>query len=297
VLLGGTSNKPSMAGPGKTIPEMPIREMLDRQITPAKGKEREAAEFIAKLEKAVHVFKYPQGDSIGFELTDALLMPDISKLLGISDAILPTQVPLWLMFPYLRMADLVHTGRICSELGIQAAKVPFGGPSLISAAFGVQIAHEWAEQVASYGISGRFNTDLGLYVMQQPQIIRKILSFRNSQEGQAFRKEVGEALLRETEAEFTTSVNAGLKRNIPYEVLQRGHDKLLSLMTENAMITAVPAVWADRRTSDDATVFWRRKSLKMLLKLCEERGKSKDDNCLCGSGDKLRLCCMRPLKS
>jgi len=297
LLLGGSHDKPTVLEPKETIPEITAREMFDRQITPVKGKESDASKFIDSLEKIVRVFKYPQGDAIGFELTDALLMPDIGRLLGISEAILPTQVPLWLRFPYLRMADLVHTGRICSQLGIQAAKVPFGGTRLISAAFGIQVASEWAEHVASYGVSGRFDTNLGLYVMQMPQIIRKLLSFRNSLEGQRFRREVSQALLCETGTEFTTSVNAGLKRNIPVEVLQKGHDRFLSLMTESAKITAVPAVWSDRFLSDDSTVYWRRKSLKMLMELCKQRVIAKDDPCLCGSGEKLRLCCMRPLAS
>jgi hypothetical protein len=297
ILLGGTPEKPIAVQPGETIPEMPVREILERQIAPAKGKEREASEFIDKIEKTVKLFKYPKDDSIGFELTDALLMPEVSRLLGISDAVLPTQVPLWLRFPYLRMADLVHTGSICSRLGIRAAKIPFGGTSLVSAAFGIQLATEWAERVASYGMSGRFDANLGEYAMQQPQVIRKILSFRNSSEGENFRKEIGDALLQDTGAEFTASVNAGLKRNIPLDVLQKGHDKLVSLMTESAKITAVPVVWSDPFLSDSSTIFWRQKSLKMLLDLCKSRGISKDDPCVCGSGDKLRVCCMRPLTS
>jgi hypothetical protein len=195
------------------------------------------------------------------------------------------------------MADLVHTGSICSRLGIQAAKIPFGGTSLVSAAFGIQLATEWAERVASYGMSGRYDANLGEYAMQQPQIMRKILSFRNSAEGEKFRKEIGNALLQDTGAEFTASVNAGLKRNIPLDVLQKGHDKLVSLMTESAKITAVPVVWSDPLLSDSSTIFWRRKSLRMLLELCKSRGISKDDPCVCGSGEKLRGCCMRPLRS
>src|SRR5258708_1004598 len=297
LLLGGSSARSADLQPGETIPEISVREMLDRQISPAKGKEREGLEFIEKIEKTVHRFRYADHDAIRFEITDALLMPHITRLLGISDAIPPTKVPLWLMFPYLRMAHLVHTGGICSKLGIQAAKVPFGGTQLISAAFGIQLASEWAERVASYGLSGRFDTNLGAYVLQQPQIIRKILKFRNSSEGERFRREVEQALLREEGAEFNASVDAGLKRNISSDILQKGRNKFLSLMTEHANITPIPAVWADRQLSDDSTVSWRRKSHRMLLQLCKTRGISKNDPCLCGSGDKLRLCCLRPLAS
>lgn len=278
-------------------PELAVREMLSRQVSPASGREDEAKKFIDELENLVHVFRYRDGEGMGSGLTDAFLMPHVSKLLGIGDAILPSQVPLWLKFPYLRMADLVHTGNICSHLGIPAAKVPFGGPQLVSAAFGVQIASEWAESVASYSVSGRFDTNLGAYLTQQPEIIRQLLRFRNSAEGEGFRREVGLALMRETGAEFTASVNAGLKRNIPSNVLQKANAKLETLMTESSKITTVPAIWSDPHLSDNSTESWRRKSLAELEAMCKLRGIWKDDPCICNSGDKLRLCCMHPLKT
>ena len=98
------------------------------------------------------------------------------------------------MFPYLRMAHLVHTGMICTELGIQAAKVPFGGAQLVSAAFGIKMGEESAEQYASYVLSGSFNTDLGALIQQDLRIFNAILSFRNSSEGLAFRRAVSSVL-------------------------------------------------------------------------------------------------------
>jgi len=195
------------------------------------------------------------------------------------------------------MAHLVHTGAICSKLEIQAAKVPFGGTQLVSAAFGVQLGTEWAERVASYGITGRFDTNLGALIIQNPQLLQNILRFRRSSEGKSFRKEIGETLKREPGAEFTASVNAGIERNISSNILQRGHDKFQSLMTDSAKFTPVPVVWGDLLHSDNSTKLWRRKSYRMLLDMCQKRGIRKEDPCICGSGEKLRLCCLRPLLS
>ncbi|HEU5234475.1 MAG TPA: SIR2 family protein [Terriglobales bacterium] len=293
IRLGGQNAVP-ISNDG-LISTMPVREMLERQVVPAQGKEKEGRELIDKIERCVVPFEEPRSRDIGFDVSDALLMPDIPKLLGISEAISPSQVPLWLMFPYLRLADLVHTGSTCTRLTIQAAKVPFGGSQLISAAFGIPSASEWAERVASYSVSGRFDTNLGAYVLTDPQILRKILRFRSSQEGLNFRREVRTNLMRETGAEFTASVNAGLARNIPSNILQRAHDKL-SLLTESSKITPVPAVWTDLLNSDNSTLYWRRKSFRLLQRMRRERKLANDDPCICGSGDKLRLCCLAPLK-
>jgi hypothetical protein len=116
-------------------PRHPL-EVIRKQISAAPGKEVEAEALISKLETKVITARYSELE-LPTLVRSSLLMPYISRLLGIGDAILPTQVPRWLIFPYLRMAHLVHTGMICGELGIQAAKVPFGGAQLVSAAFGI----------------------------------------------------------------------------------------------------------------------------------------------------------------
>lgn len=161
-----------------TGPRQPL-EVIRKQITAAPGKEVEAEALISKLEKNVVTPQYSELE-LPTLVRGSILMPYVSRLLGIGDAILPTQVPRWLIFPYLRMAHLVHTGAICAQLGIHAAKVPFGGAQLVSAAFGVRTGEEAAEQYASYVLSGNFNTDLGALIQQNPRIFRAILAFRKS---------------------------------------------------------------------------------------------------------------------
>jgi SEC-C motif len=223
-------------------------------------------------------------------------MPAVARLLGVGDAILPIQTPRWLRFPYLRLGHLVETSAICSEYGIQAAKVSFGGVQLTSAAFGVQPAELYADHLASYTSTGNFNSDLGALVYQDPLIVRRIMRFRNSSDGEAFRREVGQVLAVGGGAEFRASVDAGLSRTIPPGVLQRARDKLLTLMTESARVAPVPAVWGNVPYPDSITKRWRARSERMLLEMCSARGLGKDDPCICGSGEKLRLCCLAPLR-
>lgn len=103
-------------------------------------------------------------------------------------------------------------------------------------------------------------------------------------------------LLADEASEFSASVNAGLARNILLGALQRARDRFSSLLTEKITVVPVPAVWTSALQSDDTTRLWRARSRSVLLDLAKQRGVSKDDPCLCGSGDKLRLCCLLPLR-
>lgn len=269
---------------------------IRRQLAPAPGMEAEAEKLFSELESKVIMF----GDGLKLELASSVrasfMMPEVAKLLGIGEAILPSQVPIWLRFPCLRMAHLVQTGAVCDRLGIQAAKIPFGGVRLTSAAFGVQPSSDSADQCASYVLSGRFNSDLGSALVAQPSVLQGILRFRETAEGEAFRREVRDKLHTDVASEFPASVNAGLARNIPPQILQKAQDQLSSLLTESISISSVPAVWANSLQLDDSTRFWRARSRSLLIGLAKERGIGRDDPCICGSGDKLRLCCLSPLR-
>jgi hypothetical protein len=269
---------------------------IRRLLIPAPGRELIAEKLLLDLENKVIVFGEAEKIDLAGLVRASLMMPEVAGLLGIGEAILPTQVPKWLTFPCLRMAHLVHTGAVCDKLRIQAAKIPFGGARLASAAFGVQPAAESADQYASYVLSGTFNADLGAALVAQPGILRDILRFRDTAEGEAFRREVRDQLLADEASEFSASINAGLARNIPIRILQEARDKLSSLVTENIKISPVPAVWTNTFQSDNSTRLWRLRSRAMLLDLAKKRGIGKDDPCICGSGDNLRLCCMLPLR-
>ena len=285
IAISDPTGKPESAG-----------NLIRREIHPVTGNEAAAETLISHLENKVTVFGEAERMDMAGLVRASIMMPEVARLLGVGEAITPSQVPKWLMFPYLRMAHLVHTGAVCDRLGIQAAKIPFGGIKLTSAAFGVQSSAESADQYASYVLSGRFNTDLGAALASQPTIFQNILSFRNTAEGEAFRGEVRQQLLENEARDFSASINAGLTKNIPLQILEKARDKLSSLLTEKVEISPVPAVWTNAFQSDDTTRLWRAKSRIALLESAKKRGVRGDDPCICGSGDKLRLCCLLPLR-
>jgi hypothetical protein len=286
-VIGGTREGPQPA---------PLSELIRKALSPAPGKEIEAERLFIGLEQRIAVYRRGIEINLPSLVRSALLMPAVSKLLGIGDAILPTQAPRWLRYPYLRLAHMVQTAALCTEYGIQAAKVPFGGVQLTTAAFGVQPTELQSDHLASYISSGAYNSDLGALVHNDMSIIQRIVRFRVSAEGESFRRETGQVLATDSGREFNASVNAGLSRTVPIDVLQRAQDRLLTLMTENARITRVPAVWSSAMHSDTSTRYWRAKSQEILLEMCRARGIGKNDPCICGSGEKLRLCCLPPLR-
>ena len=146
-------------------------------------KESIAEKLISDLEKKVVSFDEAGKIDMASLVRASLMMPGVARLLGIGEAILPTQAPKWLMFSYLRMAHLVHTGAVCDGLGLQAAKIPFGGEKLASAAFGVQPAAELADQYASYVLSERFDSNLGAALVSQPGLLQNILRFERHRRG------------------------------------------------------------------------------------------------------------------
>lgn len=294
-VMGNVGNVTTQATERRGAPQTGA-DLIRKFIHPAPGREKESERLFGELEKRTATYARGAELNLPSLVRAALLMPAVSRLLGIGDAIMPSRTPRWLRYPYLRLAHLVETAAFCSEYKIQAAKVPFGGVQLTTAAFGVQPTELCADHLASYASSGRFNSDLGSLVYQDPAILRNILRFRGSAAGESLRREIAQVLAAGNGRDFNTSVNAGLSRTIPINVLQRAHDALLTLMTESARIAAVPAVWGNVPQTDSTTKLWRAKSEKILLEMCKARGIGKDDACICESGEKLRLCCLAPLR-
>lgn len=227
----------------------------------------------------------------------ALLHPATRSLLGLSDGILPTSIPRWLMFPVNRLAGTILSGCACEHLGLPATKVGFGSEVLVGAAFSVSAARDWADEVSSYVLTGRFNTDLAAYAQANPSVFQNLLTFRDSASGVELRREISQQLLLNAGAEFVASVNAGLKQIVPPRVLEQAHDQLSALLLrQNVESRIVPAVWTDVRNSDKITALWKKKSLGDLLRHCRTYGIAEGGLCPCGSGDKLRDCCLMALR-
>jgi hypothetical protein len=76
-------------------------EIIRHQIRPVSGKEAEAEVLFSKLENKTITFRDGLRLEVPSLVRNSLLMPNVASLLGIGDAIVPSQLPKWLTFPYL----------------------------------------------------------------------------------------------------------------------------------------------------------------------------------------------------
>jgi hypothetical protein len=269
-----------------------IRTMLN----PAPGREAEGERRIEGLE--AHVVSFSDSDKLGLPalVRDALLLPHVSQLLGYSEYIVSSTIPRWLAFPTLRLAHLVQTGMICDQFHIRASRVPFGGISLLSAAFSVKPAEQSVYEYASFILAGAYGSNLSSYIERNPSVLLKILDFRGTTEGEALRREVADRLETNEGAEFSAAIEGSLKKAIPVSVIQAARNKFSTLLKSNNRNASVTAVWADSNTDDLSLRLWRDRSRELLWIEAKKLGVKSDSLCLCGSGDRLRDCCLRPLK-
>lgn len=274
-----------------------IDDQLRKMFVPLPGKEGALEPFLLTIHAAIHSFDHTIFN-IPSLTRGALLHPSVQKLLGLSDAVVPSSFPRWARFPILRLAHTIQAGCACQSLSIPATKIGFGSEILVGAAFAVSAARDWADTVSSYVLTGRFNTDLGQYVEANPGILQTILDFRDTQAGVNLRKEILAELAVNSGADFVASVNAGLKKLMPTSVLDAAHDELSGLLfKQNPESVVVPAVWTNTKNSDAIAKRWRKRCRKELEDYCHKWGFSDGSSCPCGSGEKLRLCCALALRN
>ena len=278
--------------------EMTISELIRKQIQPKPGHERVAESQMARLESGIlDLRKTLTSDQLSFRTRSALMHPSIRSLLGVSPGTPRGSVPRWVVFPILRLAGVIRKGIICQHLKARATRMIFGSEKLASAAFSAAAGTEWADNAASYVLTGRFNSDLGKIIESEPTLWGNILNFRESPVGIQFRREISERLLVNEGGQVSTAINAGLGQAVPSSVLQRAQDQLSGLFTpRNVGSLLVPAVWGDLRNSEERIAGWRRQSESLLDQECASRNIGPYDDCPCGSGEKTKFCCSLTLR-
>ena len=292
-----TFAKGSRSSSFESFSEITISERIRQHIRPIPGRESIAESQISRLEsEIIDLRKTVTSEQLSFRTRSALMHPSIRRLLGISLGTPRGSVPRWVAFPVLRLAGVVRKGIICQHLKARATRMIFGSERLASAAFSAATGTEWAENAASYVLTGRFNSDLGKVLESEPTLWRNILLFRESPAGIEFRREVSDRLTINEGGEVTTAINAGLSQAVSSSVLQRAQDQMSGLFTRrNVDSRIVPAVWGDLRNSDNKIAGWKRQSRKVLNEVCAERKIGPYHDCPCGSGEKTKFCCISAL--
>ena len=288
-------------GPREPIPDyegpITVGELIRGQLKPIPGKESEANRLMEGLEANVYDLIDTESSYLGERTRSALIHPSIRRLLGISGGTPLLSVPRWLASPVLRLAGVVTTGSICQRIGASSARLLLGSELLASAAFSAAAGQAWADEAASYVLTGRFNSDIGALIANDISLLKHVHIFRDSQAGFSFRREIAQRLRAGNDGEFAASINAGLYQALPISVIQSARDQLSGLFEPRGLNkNLTPSVWGDLRNADARISLWRRRSRQLFIDECKRLGIGTYDLCPCGSGEKTKFCCMAALQ-
>lgn len=273
-----------------------VKELINKMLTPRKGLETEGHETLELVKMKTTTITREIEPNIPKLVCGLLLRPSIRRLIGMSGGTSAISIPNWIVYPILRLVYITKLGASCQALGIASTKLDHGCDELAGPAFAAAAGAEWADGMASYVLTQRFDTDLGGFSLANPANLSAVLRFRETSEGTNLRKAVLDQLAIRQGSDFVTSINAGLRGAIPTRTLQAASDRLKGLMmAEGAISNLTPAVWNDTNYTNKATPLWRKKSAELLKEYCVRHGIGLYDLCPCESGEKLRFCCEEAL--
>jgi hypothetical protein len=273
-----------------------LDDTINKMLSPRPGLEAEGRATIELVKEKTATLTRDIEPNIPKMVCGLLMRPSIRKLIGMSGGTSAISIPDWIAYPVLRLAYITKLGATCQALGIASTKLDHGCDELAAPAFAAAAGAEWADGMASYVLTQRFDTDLGGFSLAHPGNLSAILRFRESSEGANLRKAILEQLAVRQGSDFVTSVNAGLRNVIPTQTLQAAGDRLKGLLlAEGAIRALTPAVWNNTSFTNKASPLWRKKSAERLREYCLAHSIGLYDPCPCESGEKLRFCCEEAL--
>lgn len=267
---------------GRTLAEI-ITAQLPEECSSESGRDK----VISVIDKVTVKFDGSVLDEHPALACGALLSPKLRLDIGLSDGILPTSIPEWVAFPVIRVATVVQDAEISRHLGALAAKMPFGSDALANATYGIAANKHSASDYVGYVVAGRFKAELGALVIRNPELLAKIVLFRETALGEEFRREVAELLESNSGAEFVAAVNGRLRDALSFDILERARDHFVDVRLADGRVS----VLASSSAGADPFKLWRRRSGEILRAKCNALGTKPYDPCPCGSGDKLKFCC------
>ena len=217
-------------------------------------------------------------------------LPSIRSDLGFADLVSLESIPTWLVYPILRLASVARIGKACRELGLQSAKFEAGNEWLAGPVFTAAFGQETIDRVAAYVATGGFYGDLGMFVQENPGVLKTILSFRESREGSELRKAVMSNLALSEGGEVVAAINGRLSQMLPPAMLERAKAKFSELYLPDT-VRDLPAVFLNSNRDGNPFLAWRRRSGQILSAVCRNLNIARNSACPCGSGEKFKFCC------
>lgn len=275
---------------------IPLERTIRQHLSAAPGYEDVAIEQFSLLAKtAVHLSSKNLKSTFSEQTRSALVNPSMRKLLGMSRGTPYQAVPRWLAFPAIRLARVMTIGAVCRQIEASAARMILGVERLATAAFASAAGKGWADDTASYVLTGHSNSDLGALVSRTPGLLQRIVEFRSSQQGEAFRIELAECLQTDKGAQIAAAVNSGMKRALSESIVEQARNQFSGLFLSGEVTTLMPAVWGNLQNGEARIEKWKDVSRGHLQAAIRKHGRTPYSMCPCGSGEQLKFCCMEAL--
>ncbi len=268
---------------------LPVDEVVQQQIRPADGKEREGAALISSLIAKTSVLS-DDSDEILQLVRSLMLFPSVRSDLGFADLVSLESIPTWLVYPILRLASVASIGKVCRELGLSSAKFELGNEWLAGPVFTAAFGKEAVERIAAYVATGRLYGDLGALVHENRGVLSAILSFRETHQGLELRKAVLEHLALSEGGELVAAINGRLSEMLPLSTLERAKAKFSELYLPST-VRNLPAVFLDGDHERNPFPAWRKRSGLILAEVCKKFNVGRYSPCPCGSGERFKFCC------
>ncbi len=275
---------------------IPLEKVIRKHLSPRPGQEEVATEYFSLLARtATHVSSKRLSSAFSDQARSALVNPSMRKLLGMSRGTPHQAIPRWLAFPTLRLARVMVIGAVCREIEASAARMILGVERLATAAFASAAGKSWADDAASYVLTGHSNSDLGAMVSRTPGLLNRLVEFRSSQAGEAFRAELAECLQTDRGAQVAAAVNSGMKQALSDSVIEQARNKFSGLFLPGEVTNLMPAVWGNLENGEARISKWNEVSRGHLQEAIRQHKLTSYSTCPCGSGEQLKFCCMEAL--
>jgi len=271
---------------------------LRRQIIPIPGGGTAAENKIKALEDKV-IELNEQGEGLILNTTRSLLLrPSVRNLLGLSHASSVESIAKWQAYPILRLAGLARVAETAMHLGIPSARINFGVAALAGPAFSLTSGIADAGENAGYIVAGTFGADLGRFAQTNPGTINAIMNFRETAAGCDLRKEILTRLTKNEGSDAAIAINTSLQSALPHKILEKAKEELSKLyINQSPKVIHRTAFWTEDSLPEKSLQLWRIRSRKTLEATINQYRIDTFDPCPCGSGEKLKFCCLDAAKT
>jgi hypothetical protein len=277
------------------VASMSTMKMITKQLAAVPGREADAADRFALLERQTRRIDLSGGLNFADVCNGLFVSPATRSILGLSEGTPAGQLPRWAAGPAMRLVQIARVGATCQMLGLSSMKIMAGAAKVAQVAFSAVAGGSLANDAATYALTGQFGV-IPEGDFANPDVWRAVLEFRDANAGSRLRAYVHKYLQANQGAEIVAAINASLRQALPPNLLTDARQAMCALLlASNTTIGVTPGVWSDADLLWDGPRVWRLRARAPFDAYLREQKLGHYDLCPCGSYEKIKYCCQAAL--